>query len=152
MSMAVVKTFAGQGVSAPEVSVEVHLANGLPAFQLVGMAETSVKEARERVRSALINSGFDFPAKRITVNLAPADIPKYGGRFDLPIAVGILVASGYLPDTCLYDIALVGELGLNGEIKSVGGLIPILMASAHEGLPLIFPGVNVSAFVLTDLL
>ena len=142
MSMAVVKTFAGQGVSAPEVSVEVHLANGLPAFQLVGMAETSVKEARERVRSALINSGFDFPAKRITVNLAPADIPKYGGRFDLPIAVGILVASGYLPDTCLYDIALVGELGLNGEIKSVGGLIPILMASAHEGLPLIFPGVN----------
>ncbi|NDV90814.1 YifB family Mg chelatase-like AAA ATPase [Alteromonas sp. 345S023] len=142
MSMAVVKTFAGQGVWAPEVAVEVHLANGLPAFQLVGMAETSVKEARERVRSALINSGFEFPAKRITVNLAPADIPKHGGRFDLPIAVGILVASGYLPDTCLYDIAFVGELGLNGEIKSVGGLIPILMASAKEGLPLIFPGVN----------
>lgn len=142
MSMAVVKTFAGQGVWAPEVAVEVHLANGLPAFQLVGMAETSVKEARERVRSALINSGFEFPAKRITVNLAPADIPKFGGRFDLPIAVGILVASNYLPDTCLNDIAFVGELGLNGEIKAVGGLIPVLMASAKAGLPLIFPGVN----------
>ncbi len=142
MSMAVVKTFAGQGVWAPEVAVEVHLANGLPAFQLVGMAETSVKEARERVRSALINSGFEFPAKRITVNLAPADIPKLGGRFDLPIAVGILVAAGYLPDSCLYDIALVGELGLNGEIKAVSGLIPVLMASAQAGLPLFFPGVN----------
>ncbi|HAA97703.1 MAG TPA: ATP-dependent protease, partial [Alteromonas macleodii] len=101
MGMAVVKTFAGQGVAAPEVSVEIHLANGLPAFQLVGMAETSVKEARERVRSALINSGFEFPAKRITVNLAPADIPKFGGRFDLPIAVGILAASGYISDISL---------------------------------------------------
>jgi len=142
MGMAVVKTFAGQGVSAPEVSVEIHLANGLPAFQLVGMAETSVKEARERVRSALINSGFDFPAKRITVNLAPADIPKYGGRFDLPIAVGILVASGYLPDTCLHNIAFVGELGLNGEIKPVSGLIPVLIAATEDATPLVFPGIN----------
>lgn len=142
MSMAVVKTFAGQGVAAPEVSVEIHLANGLPAFQLVGMAETSVKEARERVRSALINSGFDFPAKRITVNLAPADIPKYGGRFDLPIAVGILVASGYLPDTSVLNIAFVGELGLNGEIKPVSGLVPVLIAAADDDTPLVFPGVN----------
>lgn len=142
MGIAVVKTFAGQGVSAPEISVEIHLANGLPAFQLVGMAETSVKEARERVRSALINSGFDFPAKRITVNLAPADIPKYGGRYDLPIAIGILVASGYLPETCLTHIAFVGELGLNGEIKPVGGLIPVLMAAASQDIPLVFPGVN----------
>ena len=142
MAIAVVKTFAGQGVSAPEVTVEIHLANGLPAFQLVGMAETSVKEARERVRSALINSGFDFPPKRITVNLAPADIPKYGGRYDLPIAIGILVASGYLSDLCLNDIAFIGELGLNGEIKPVGGLIPVLMAAASQNIPLIFPGVN----------
>ena len=142
MAIAVVKTFAGQGVSAPEVTVEIHLANGLPAFQLVGMAETSVKEARERVRSALINSGFDFPPKRITVNLAPADIPKYGGRYDLPIAIGILVASGYLSDTCLTNIAFIGELGLNGEIKPVGGLIPVLMAAASQDTPLIFPGVN----------
>lgn len=142
MSMAVVKTFAGQGVAAPEVSVEIHLANGLPAFQLVGMAETSVKEARERVRSALINSGFDFPAKRITVNLAPADIPKYGGRFDLPIAVGILVASGYLPDTSVLNIAFVGELGLNGEIKPVSGLVPVLIAAADDDTPLFFRGLT----------
>ncbi|MEL7387935.1 MAG: YifB family Mg chelatase-like AAA ATPase [Pseudomonadota bacterium] len=142
MGMAVVKTFAGQGVSAPEVSVEIHLANGLPAFQLVGMAETSVKEARERVRSALINSGFDFPAKRITVNLAPADIPKFGGRFDLPIAVGILAASGYISDTSLLNIAFVGELALNGEIKPVNGLIPVVMAAANEDIPLIYPGDN----------
>ncbi len=142
MGMAVVKTFAGQGVTAPEVSVEIHLANGLPAFQLVGMAETSVKEARERVRSALINSGFDFPAKRITVNLAPADIPKYGGRFDLPIAVGILAASGYITDTSLLNIAFVGELALNGEIKPVSGLIPVVMAAANEDTPLIYPGDN----------
>lgn len=142
MGMAVVKTFAGQGVSAPEVSVEIHLANGLPAFQLVGMAETSVKEARERVRSALINSGFDFPAKRITVNLAPADIPKFGGRFDLPIAVGILAASGYISDTSLLNIAFVGELALNGEIKPVNGLIPVVMAAANEDTPLIYPGDN----------
>lgn len=142
MGMAVVKTFAGQGVSAPEIRVEIHLANGLPAFQLVGMAETSVKEARERVRSALINSGFDFPAKRITVNLAPADIPKFGGRFDLPIAIGILAASGYINDTSLLNIAFVGELGLNGEIKSVNGLIPVVMAAANEDMPLVYPGDN----------
>ncbi|MED6319918.1 MAG: YifB family Mg chelatase-like AAA ATPase [Pseudomonadota bacterium] len=142
MGMAVVKTFAGQGVSAPEVSVEIHLANGLPAFQLVGMAETSVKEARERVRSALINSGFEFPAKRITVNLAPADIPKFGGRFDLPIAVGILAASGYISDISLLNIAFVGELALNGEIKPVNGLIPVVMAAAHEDIALVYPGDN----------
>ena len=137
MGMAVVKTFAGQGVAAPEVSVEIHLANGLPAFQLVGMAETSVKEARERVRSALINSGFEFPAKRITVNLAPADIPKFGGRFDLPIAVGILAASGYISDISLLNIAFVGELALNGEIKPVNGLIPVVMAAANEDIALV---------------
>ena len=142
MGMAVVKTFAGQGVAAPEVSVEIHLANGLPAFQLVGMAETSVKEARERVRSALINSGFEFPAKRITVNLAPADIPKFGGRFDLPIAVGILAASGYISDISLLNIAFVGELALNGEIKPVNGLIPVVMAAANEDIALVYPGDN----------
>lgn len=142
MGIAVVKTFAGLGVNAPEIHVEVHLANGLPAFQLVGMAETSVKEARERVRSAIVNSGFEFPAKRITVNLAPADIPKYGGRFDLPIAIGILVAAGYLNDTCLQQCAFIGELGLNGEIKSVTGIIPVLMASAQQQLPIVYPGVD----------
>ena len=100
MGIAVIHTRAGQGLDAPSVTVEVHLANGLPGFHLVGLAETAVKEARDRVRGALINSGFEFPAKRITVNLAPADIPKTGGRYDLPIALGILLASGALPECC----------------------------------------------------
>ena len=142
MSVASVLTFAGQGMAAPQVTVEVHLANGLPAFQLVGMAETSVKEARERVRSALINSGFEFPAKRITVNLAPAEIPKLGGRYDLPIAIGVLVACGVLPATCLFRYAFVGELGLNGELKPVKGIIPVLLAcEAHES-ELVLPATN----------
>lgn len=142
MSVASVLTFAGQGMAAPQVTVEVHLANGLPAFQLVGMAETSVKEARERVRSALINSGFEFPAKRITVNLAPAEIPKLGGRYDLPIAIGVLVACGVLPASCLSRYAFVGELGLNGELKPVKGIIPVLLAcEAHES-ELVLPATN----------
>lgn len=142
MSTAVIKTFAGQGVTASEILVEVHLANGLPGFQLVGMAETSVKEARERVRSALVNSGFEFPAKRITVNLAPADIPKYGGRFDLPIAVGIMVAAGYINDSRLQNHSFIGELSLNGEIRPITGIVPVLMAAAHQDSALVFPGQN----------
>ncbi len=95
-SLAIIHTRTIVGVNALPVRVEVHLANGLPSFSTVGLPETTVKESRDRVRSAILNSGFEFPAKRITVNLAPADLPKTGGRFDLPIAVGILVASGQL--------------------------------------------------------
>lgn len=142
MSVASVITFAGQGMSAPQITVEIHLANGLPAFQLVGMAETSVKEARERVRSALINSGFEFPAKRITVNLAPAEIPKAGGRYDLPIAIGVLVACGVLPPTSLSRFAFVGELGLNGELKPVKGIIPVLLACDANQNEVILPAAN----------
>lgn len=97
MSLAVVYSRASLGIDAPLVSVEVHLSNGLPAFNIVGLPEASVKESRDRVRSALINGNFEFPAKRITVNLAPADLPKEGGRFDLAIALGILAASGQIP-------------------------------------------------------
>src|SRR5699024_7775602 len=104
MSLAVVFARASLGVAAPLVTVEAHLANGLPAFNIVGLPETTVKEARDRVRSALLNSGFEFPAKRITVNLAPADLPKEGGRFDLPIAMAILAASEQIPHTTLEQL------------------------------------------------
>src|SRR3984885_5732047 len=105
---------APAGLSAPLVRVEVHLGSGLPAFFMVGLPEAVVRESRERVRSALITSGFDFPAGRITVNLAPADLPKEGGRFDLPIALGILAASGQLPGRALTNREFYGELALSG--------------------------------------
>jgi magnesium chelatase family protein len=101
MSLSKVLTRAALGIQAPLVTVEVHISNGLPALTLVGLPETTVKEARERVRSAIINSGFTFPAKRVTINLAPADLPKEGGRYDLPIAIAILAASEQLPDAKL---------------------------------------------------
>ena len=97
MSLAVVQTRAKLGVEAPSVSVEVHLSNGLPAFHMVGLLETAVKESKDRVRSAIINAHFEFPARRITINLAPAELPKEGSRFDLAIAIGILAASGQIP-------------------------------------------------------
>ncbi len=112
---------AGNGLDAPPVSVEVHLAGGLPSFTIVGLPEAAVRESRERVRSALINSGFDFPARRITVNLAPADLPKQGGRFDLPIALGVLAASQQLPSHSLLDnMEYLGELSLGGASGARG--------------------------------
>ncbi|MEY3974556.1 MAG: magnesium chelatase family protein, partial [Pseudomonadota bacterium] len=121
MSIAIVRSRALLGVQAVEVAVEVHVANGLPGFNLVGLADTEVRESRERVRSALQSSGFDFPARRITVNLAPADLPKSGGRFDLPIAIGILAATGQVPSTALERLELAGELALTGELRPVRG-------------------------------
>ena len=108
MSLAVVFSRASLGIDAPLVSVEVHISNGLPAFTIVGLPETSVKEARDRVRSALLNANFTFPAAHITVNLAPADLPKEGGRFDLAIALGILVASRQLPGQRLLECEFIG--------------------------------------------
>jgi magnesium chelatase family protein len=113
---------------APEVTVEVHLANGLPAFTLVGLPETEVKESRERVRAALENCRFDFPARRITVNLAPADLPKESGRFDLPIAIGILAATGQIPARVLEKFEFVGELSLSGELRPVLGTLAMTFA------------------------
>lgn len=109
MSLAIVYSRAQVGVEAPAVTVEVHLANGLPALTLVGLPETAVKESKDRVRSAILNSGFDFPARRITLNLAPADLPKDGGRFDLAIALGILAASGQMPAAALEQVECLGE-------------------------------------------
>jgi magnesium chelatase family protein len=115
-------------MSAPEVTIEVHLANGVPAFTLVGLPEAEVREARERVRAALQNCKFDFPARRITVNMAPADLPKESTRFDLPIAIGILAASGQIPAQTLQDFEFAGELSLSGELRPVLGALATTLA------------------------
>ncbi len=129
MSLALVQSRALVGLQAPAVTVEVHLANGLPSFTLVGLAEVEVKEARERVRSALQNAGLEFPTnKRITVNLAPADLPKDSGRFDLPIALGILAASGQIDASQLAGYEFAGELSLSGELRPVRGALATSLA------------------------
>jgi magnesium chelatase family protein len=130
------------GVHAAAVTVEVHLSNGLPSLSIVGMAETAVKESKDRVRSALLNSQFNFPQQRITINLAPADLPKDGGRFDLPIALGILVASGQIPATALENKEFIGELGLTGECRPVRGVLPTALAAAGADHSLVLPQDN----------
>ncbi len=142
MSLAIVHTRAGLGLEAPEVQVEVHLSNGLPGMTLVGLPETAVKESRERVRSALVNAGFEYPLRRITLNLAPADLPKEGGRFDLPIALGLLLASGQLPPRALEGVESVGELALDGHLRPVIGALPLALASRRAGRKLIVPRAN----------
>ncbi|MCB1802459.1 MAG: ATP-dependent protease, partial [Gammaproteobacteria bacterium] len=129
MSFAITYCRAALGIDAPLVSVETHLANGLPAFNIVGLPEKAVQESRDRVRSALINSGFEFPARRITVNLAPADLPKQGSRFDLAIATGILIAAGQLPENAANGYELVGELSLAGGVRAVAGVLPQALAA-----------------------
>jgi len=142
MSLALVRTRALSGLDAPEVIVEVHLANGLPAFNLVGLPDTEVREARDRVRAAIQTSQFEFPQRRITVNLAPADLPKEGGRFDLPIALGILAASSQIPVKSLNNHEFVGELSLNGALRPVRGALAMALASARNERALILPRCN----------
>ena len=144
MSLTHITTRAQLGIDAPTVEVEVHISNGLPAFTLVGLAETAVREARDRVRSAIINSGFEFPAKRITVNLAPADLPKEGGSYDLPIALGILIASAQVEPTGLSGRVCFGELALSGECRRIEGLLPALIACRQQGQSVIVPTSNES--------
>jgi len=139
MALAIVHSRALDGVQAPPVTVEVHLAGGLPSFTLVGLPDTEVKEARDRVRAALINSGFEFPQKRITANLAPADLPKESGRFDLPIALGILAASGQIPVKALETLEFVGELSLSGELRAVRGALAMALSSADAGRAFVLP-------------
>lgn len=129
MSLAIIYSRASMGVQAPLVTIEVHISNGKPAFVLVGLPEKTVKEAQDRVRSALLNAQFKYPAKRITVNLAPADLPKEGGRFDLPIALGILAASGQIGDKHLRQFEFLGELALTGNLRGVQGVIPAILAA-----------------------
>lgn len=151
MTIATVYSRALTGIDAPIVTIEVHISNGLPSLSIVGLAEMAVRESKDRVRSALINSQFNFPQQRITINLAPADLPKEGGRFDLPIALGILAASGQIPLTSLQDKEFIGELGLAGELRPVRGVLPTLMSVAKSGRELILPEANRDeAVLLTD--
>ena len=130
MDLSVVYSRALTGIEAPLVRVETHLANGLPSFNIVGLPETAVKESKDRVRSAVINSQFEFPARRITINLAPADLPKSGGRYDLAIAVGILAATGQIPFEPLDSYEFLGELGLVGDPLGAPSLRPCRRAPA----------------------
>lgn len=142
MSLAQVKTRSVIGIHAKEVCVEVHLSNGLPSFNLVGLGETAVKESKDRVRSAIINSQFEFPCKKITVNLAPADLPKSGSGFDLPIALGILAASQQIPVILLNNHEFVSELGLNGELRGSPHILPIILAAKKDQTTLIISSSN----------
>jgi len=142
MSLSTTYCRAIVGIDAPLVTVEVHLANGLPHFAIVGLPEKAVQEARDRVRSALLNSGYEFPSKRITVNLAPADLPKEGGRFDLAIAMGILSASGQVPASEIQSSELIGELTLSGQVRPVQGMLPVALAASKSGNPLFLPQDN----------
>ncbi len=148
MNLALAYSRARVGVHAPEVRVEAHLGGGLPNFTLVGMPATAVRESRERVRAAIINAQLEFPQRRITVNLAPADLPKEGGRYDLAIALGLLAASGQLPLTALSEVEVLGELALTGELKPVDGVLPAALAAARAGRLLIVPAGNGSEAAL----
>ncbi len=150
MSLAVLSSRALVGLAAPEVSVEVHLANGLPAFTLVGLPDVEVREARDRVRAALQTSQFEFPQRRITVNLAPADLPKEGGCFDLPIALGILAASGQIPADALAHHEFSGELSLSGELRPVRGALALARQAAERGRTLILPAANAAEAALVQ--
>lgn len=137
MDLSIVFSRARMGMDAPLVQVETHLSNGLPAFNIVGLPETAVRESKDRVRSAILNSHLEFPDRRITVNLAPADLPKEGGRFDLPIALGILAASGQLASERLCRHEFLGELALDGSLRTVPGVIPPAIAAAAAGRHLV---------------
>jgi magnesium chelatase family protein len=148
MSLAIVHTRAQLGIDAPVVTAEVHISNGLPGFTIVGLPEAAVKESKDRVRSAILNSYFEFPQKRITVNLAPADLPKEGGRYDLAIAIGILAASEQVPANDLPQYEFLGELALGGEIRSVRGALPAVIACGKAGRTAIVPESNGSEAAL----
>lgn len=150
MSLAVVHCRAAVGIDAPLVTVEVHLANGLPSLSIVGLPEAAVKESKDRVRGALLTSQFEFPARRITINLAPADLPKEGGRFDLPIALGILAASGQLPKDALARYEFAGELALSGELRPIRGVLPMALQTRNAGRTLVVPQQNGAEAALVE--
>jgi len=149
MPLAIVHSRALNGLDAPPVTVEVHLAGGLPGTTIVGLPEAAVREARDRVKSAIQNSGFDYPARRITVNLAPADLPKTSGRFDLPIALGILAASGQMQGEQLENYEFIGELALSGALRPVNGALPSALAINGQR-ELILPAENASEAALSQ--
>lgn len=143
MRLATINSRANVGLDAPPVTVEVHLSAGMPNVSIVGLPETAVKESRDRVRAAIINSNFDFPsAGRVTINLAPADLPKDGGRFDLPIALGILAASGQLDRKVLDNYEFIGELSLSGKLRPVNGILPVALQTVKAKRTLVIPTKN----------
>mgnify|MGYP002621216454 FL=1 len=144
MALAIVHSRAQCGLEAPPVSVEAYVGGGLPGFALVGLPATAVRESRDRVRAALSNCGFEFPDGKVIVNLAPADLPKEGGRFDLPIAIGILAASGQLPPARLKGHEFLGELSLSGDLRAVGAALCAGVAVARAGRALVLPACNAS--------
>jgi magnesium chelatase family protein len=148
VSFATILSRSQQGLEAALVRVEVHVGSGLPAFSIVGLPETVVKESKDRVRAALANCGFELPAGHITVNLAPADLPKEGGRFDLPIAVGILVASDQLPPGPFDATELYGELSLGGELHPIRGVLPTALQGMRAGHTMLFPAGNLGEAAL----
>lgn len=150
MSLAIVYTRASSGIDAPLITVEVHLSKGMVGFSLVGLPETAVKESKERVRSAVLQMEGDFPGKRITVNLAPADVPKEGARFDLAIAIGILAAAGLLPLAVLQEYEILGELALSGELRAVRGVLPVVLQTKAAGRRLIVPSANAAEAALVE--
>ena len=150
MSLAVLYSRSLAGMDAPLVTVETHLANGLPAFTIVGLPDTEVKEAKDRVRAALQNARFEFPARRITVNLAPADLPKESGRFDLPIALGILAASGQIPADRLGEYEFAGELALTGELRPIRGTLAMMFGASRDNRAFVVPCENAPEAALVD--
>ncbi len=150
MSLAVLYSRAGGSIDAPLVTVEVHLSNGLPSLSIVGLPEAAVKESKDRVRGAILNSQFDFPSRRITINLAPADLPKDGGRFDLAIALGILAASDQIPKEKLSDYEFIGELALSGQLRGVRGILPVAIQCIQAKRALILPLENVAEANLAE--
>jgi magnesium chelatase family protein len=150
VSLAVLYSRALSGMDAPLVTVEAHLANGLPSFTIVGLPEAEVKEAKDRVRAALLNARFEFPARRITVNLAPADLPKESGRYDLPIALGILVASGQIPGDRVAGFEFAGELALTGELRPVRGALAMALAVARDGRAFVLPAASATEAALAE--
>jgi magnesium chelatase family protein len=150
MGLATVLSRAQVGIDAPSIHVEVHLGPGLPGFGIVGLPETAVRESKDRVRAAMDNSGYKRPSWKITVSLAPADLPKEGARFDLPIAVGVLAASGQVDSASLADWELIGELSLNGELRAVRGALPAVIAARAAGRKLIVPRANAPEAGLVD--
>lgn len=150
MSLFTIYTRACIGIQAPKIDVEIHISNGMPSFTLVGLPEASVKEAKDRVRSALINSGFSFPSKKITINLSPADLPKEGSRFDLPIAIAILAATQQIKFDTLHHYEFLGELALSGEIRAVKGAIPAAISAQKSERQLILSIENSAEIALIN--
>ena len=149
MPVAITYSSAEIGIDAPRVTVEVDVSPGLPQVLIVGMAETAVRESKDRIRAAFRSCGLKFPDKRITVNLAPADLPKTGGRYDLAIAIAILAANGEIKEPALASHEFLGELSLTGELRGVGGVLPAAVRPGGKGSSLIVPAANVDEAALS---